>query len=201
MAKEEEDYELLSHAEVERLRKQAEKKGGEEKTLEDVDSSLKETTRSIRDLKNLLGSIKRQILEDYASNPNPEELLDKIVKQNTKIAKSFVKLMKRVNKVERQQEEIIDKLNKQELDSNKKKEVPSMNPQLSQQMQGNNENPMNKGQNGMPSNNNAGSSNSMPSSPGSDESSDGPDFESLAPPPSSDDGEGEKGFFKKLVGQ
>lgn len=213
---EKEDYELLSHSEVERLRKQASKGGSEEKTLGDVDESLKETTRSIRDLKNLLGSIKRQILDDYASNPNPEELLDKIIKQNTQIAKSFVNLMKRVKKVEKQQEEIIDKLNKQELENNKKKQsVPSMNPQLNNQMgsqgmessmSGSNsqmESPqgsMSSADNNMNRSNKQRSQQGMPSPNNSDSSSgSSPDFESLAPPP--EDETEEKGFFKKLVGQ
>lgn len=213
---EKEDYELLSHSEVERLRKQASKGGSEEKTLGDVDESLKETTRSIRDLKNLLGSIKRQILDDYASNPNPEELLDKIIKQNTQIAKSFVNLMKRVKKVEKQQEEIIDKLNKQELENNKKKQsVPSMNPQLNNQMgsqgmessmSGSNsqmESPqgsMSSAGNNMNQGSKQGAQQGMPSPNNSDASSgSSPDFESLAPPP--EDETEEKGFFKKLVGQ
>ena len=111
------EYELLSHSEVERLRKQAEHRSNEGLTLSDIDSSLRDTTRSINDLQNLLGSVKRHILDDYAQNPNPEEMLDKVVDQNKKIAKSFVGLLKRVKAIEETQEEILSILEEGDIPS------------------------------------------------------------------------------------
>lgn len=101
------EYELLSHSDVEQLRREAHQG---EHDLVDAVNTLKHTHESIEDLRGLLSSVKETILEDYAESPNPESVLNRIESQNEKIAESMVSVFKRMDAIEEQQEEILDKL-------------------------------------------------------------------------------------------
>jgi hypothetical protein len=122
MPGEDDDYELLSSHEIQRLRREAHTG---ENDFVDAINTLQRTHESVEDLKNLLQSVKSTVLEDYASSPNPEELLRKVVEQNKKIANGMVSIMKRMDKVERSQQQILEDLESQEV---QQEDTPPSNP-------------------------------------------------------------------------
>jgi len=97
------EYELLSHDEVERLRHEAHQ--GEGDFTETV-NSIKRTQESIEDLRRLLSSVKEHVLEDYAKSPNPESLLEEIRSENKQIAQSLVDVIEQVDRIEDKQDQL-----------------------------------------------------------------------------------------------
>ncbi|MCC7574303.1 hypothetical protein KO361_01825 [Candidatus Woesearchaeota archaeon] len=89
-----EEYELLSHEEVERLKKEAEKykdnpfvKGNSEDKLY---SAIIDLNKSIHKLTSVFEDVKQQILLEQETGEGPDSKIEKILDQNRQIARALV---------------------------------------------------------------------------------------------------------------
>jgi Mg2+ and Co2+ transporter CorA len=97
------EYELLSHDEIERLRREAHQGEGD---YTEAINSIQRTQESVEDLRRLLSSVKEHVLEDYAKSPNPESLLEEVRSENQQIAKSLVQVVEQVQTIEDKQDQL-----------------------------------------------------------------------------------------------
>lgn len=132
MPGDEDEYELLSHDEVEQLRREAHQGAGD---ITEAIHEIKRTKESIDDLRRLLSSVKDHILEDYAKSPNPEATLQDIKQENKQIAESLVDVIEHIQNIESQQDQLrqrIDQVNTK-IQSQQPRQQPSQQrPQQSQ---------------------------------------------------------------------
>lgn len=111
----EEEYELLSHDEVERLRDEAHEGQGD---FTEAVHEIRHVQDSIDDFTELLASVKNNILEDYAQSPNPEAKLETVEEQNKKLAEALINVTKKVEDIAANQEKILDQIAQAQQDIN-----------------------------------------------------------------------------------
>ncbi|MFA6072641.1 MAG: hypothetical protein WC758_00830 [Candidatus Woesearchaeota archaeon] len=91
---EDEEYELVSREEVDRLKKEIEHLKSnpfvKNSTDENLYSSIKNLTDSVSKLYLLFENINKQLAKEYQSGISPEEKIDRILDQNKSIAEALV---------------------------------------------------------------------------------------------------------------
>jgi hypothetical protein len=98
-----EEYELLSHDEIERLKKEAEKyknnpfiKNGSEEKLY---ASIIEMTKSLNRLTAVFEDVKQQIILEQEHGEGPDAKLDKILDQNKHLAQALVNFGEKIEEM------------------------------------------------------------------------------------------------------
>ncbi|MGV8169187.1 MAG: hypothetical protein ACP5N3_03975 [Candidatus Nanoarchaeia archaeon] len=90
----EEEYELVSHEEVEKLKKEIERLKSNPFIQNSSDDKLYDSVRalneSVNKLYSLFENINRQLMKEYQSGESPEEKIDRLLEQNKIIAESLV---------------------------------------------------------------------------------------------------------------
>lgn len=99
-----EEYEILSHEEVERLKREAEKykknpliKKHEDDRLYDA---IIELIKELKNISFIFEDVKKQIVQEYTKGEGPDSKLDKLLDQNEHIAKALISLGEKDDKLE-----------------------------------------------------------------------------------------------------
>ncbi|MGV8162378.1 MAG: hypothetical protein ACP5N2_03555 [Candidatus Nanoarchaeia archaeon] len=97
---EDDAYELISHDEVEKLKKEIERLKSNPFIQNSSDDKLYESVRglneSVNKLYSLFENINRQLMKEYQSGESPEEKIDMILEQNKSIAEALVAFGSRI---------------------------------------------------------------------------------------------------------
>jgi hypothetical protein len=101
---EDSDYELISHGEVDRLKREIDRlkanpfvQSSSEEKLYDALTHLND---SVNKLYGLFESINTQLMKEYQTGNSPEEKIDKILDQNKSIAEALVSFGSRIDSLE-----------------------------------------------------------------------------------------------------
>jgi hypothetical protein len=90
------DYELMSHKEIERLRRDKRKPGNSEKS-DSMESSVERLNASINKLISILEDAQEDIIEEYQES-KPMEKLNQVMDQNETIAKAIISMHNTIKK-------------------------------------------------------------------------------------------------------
>lgn len=149
-----EDYELLSHTEVEQLKKELNryknnpliKNNSEDKLY----YAIKELTKTINKLSNVFEDVKTQILQEQEQGNGPDSKLDTLIDQNKQIAKALVNfgdkfenLVENLQEIEEEIPEIQNPIN----NNNKNNNMNQYNPNINRNQLNNQQDQLNQNTN------------------------------------------------------
>lgn len=105
----EDEYELLSHEEIDRLKKEAEryknnpfiKNGADDKLY----NSIMDMTKSINRLSAVFEDVKKQILNEQESGDGPDAKMDKILEQNKHMAQALLAFGEKLEELSKKHED------------------------------------------------------------------------------------------------
>ena len=102
------EYELLSHDEVERLKREAERykhnpfvKAGEDEKLY---NSIVKLTDALNRMASVFENVKKEVLDDYENTGGPDEKLNSLLEQNRHIAEALVSLNEKLSSFDKDSE-------------------------------------------------------------------------------------------------